>query len=113
MLLILIMLEEFVHGRKHPIRDIAMAFQIFGRDVQTDVLKATGKLVKHVSDVPVSRIRAVEKLLQENRGAVGEIFKFTDPLPILGLLYPLVVFMKNGKVSPELLVAKPGNEQEN
>lgn len=111
-LLTLIMLEEFVHARKHPIRDIGMAFQIFGRDVQTDVLKATGKLVKHISDVPASRIRAVEKVLQENRGAVGEIFKFTDPLPILGLLYPLVVFLKNGKVSPELLVAKPGNEQE-
>ncbi len=110
-LLTLIMLQEFVDARKHPIQDIKQAFQVFGKDVQTDVLKATTRLFKDVADVPASRFRAVEKVLQENKGAVGEIFKFKDPLPILGLLYPMTVFLKNGKISPDLLVSKPGNEQ--
>ena len=34
-----------------------------------------------------------------------------DPLPLLGLLYPLAVFVKNGKISRDMLVT--GAEKSN
>jgi predicted ATP-grasp superfamily ATP-dependent carboligase len=112
-LLTLILLQEFVNTRKNPIQDITQALQLFGKDARTDLVKASGQLFKDITDVPASRLRAVEEILHANKGAVGEIFKLKDPLPVLGLLYPLTVFLKNGKISPELLVSKPGNEQKN
>jgi hypothetical protein len=37
---------------------------------------------------------------------VSDVWRWDDPLPALGVLYPLAVFMKNGKVSTELLVSE-------
>lgn len=56
------------------------------------------------SITPAKRIEAVRKVLLENRGAVNELIRNDDPLPLLGLLYPLAVFLKNGKLSPDMLV---------
>ena len=33
-------------------------------------------------------------------------FRWEDPLPVLGVLYPLAVFLKHGKVSTGLLVSE-------
>jgi len=38
--------------------------------------------------------------------AVSDVWSWHDPLPALGVLYPLAVFLKNGKVSTELLVSE-------
>ncbi len=46
------------------------------------------------------------KLLDDHRGTVSDVWRWNDPLPALGVLYPLAVFMKNGKVSTELLVSE-------
>jgi len=55
---------------------------------------------------PHSRLQAVETVLKDEHGAIDELFKWKDPLPVLGLLYPLSVFIKHGKITPELLVSK-------
>lgn len=44
-------------------------------------------------------------LLHDHHGAVSDLFSWDDPRPALGVLYPLAVFMKNGKVNTELLVS--------
>jgi predicted ATP-grasp superfamily ATP-dependent carboligase len=53
-----------------------------------------------------NRFRAAHKVFSEERTAIDELFQWDDPLPMLGLLYPLTVFMKHGKITPELLIAK-------
>jgi predicted ATP-grasp superfamily ATP-dependent carboligase len=44
-------------------------------------------------------------LLQDHAHTVSDVFSWDDPLPSLGVLYPLAVFMKNGKVNTELLTS--------
>jgi biotin carboxylase len=44
-------------------------------------------------------------LLDQHHGAVSDLFSWDDPRPALGVLYPLAVFLKNGKVNTELLVS--------
>jgi hypothetical protein len=46
------------------------------------------------------------RLLEDHANTVSDVWSWRDPLPALGLLYPLAVFMKNGKVSTELLVSE-------
>ena len=46
------------------------------------------------------------KLLQDHRHTVSDVWRWNDPLPALGVLYPLAVFVKNGKISTELLVSE-------
>jgi predicted ATP-grasp superfamily ATP-dependent carboligase len=47
-----------------------------------------------------------KSLLNDHRHTVSDVWSWHDPLPALGVLYPLAVFMKNGKVSTELLVSE-------
>ena len=46
------------------------------------------------------------RLLNDHKHTVSDVWRWSDPLPALGVLYPLAVFMKNGKVSTELLVSE-------
>ena len=54
------------------------------------------------------RMKAVAKLIKEQRGAVNEYFWWSDPFPILGLIYPLMVYIKHGAITPELLIGEKG-----
>lgn len=44
-------------------------------------------------------------LLADHHNTVSDVLSTDDPLPALGILYPLAVFMKHGKISTELLVS--------
>ncbi len=46
------------------------------------------------------------RLLEDHRHTESDVWRWDDPRPALGVLYPLAVFMKNGKVSTELLVSE-------
>jgi predicted ATP-grasp superfamily ATP-dependent carboligase len=46
------------------------------------------------------------KLLHDHHNTVSDVWSWHDPLPALGILYPLAVFLKNGKVNTELLVSE-------
>jgi hypothetical protein len=44
-------------------------------------------------------------LLRDHHNTVSDVLSWNDPLPALGVLYPIAVFMKHGKLSTELLVS--------
>jgi predicted ATP-grasp superfamily ATP-dependent carboligase len=54
------------------------------------------------------RWRRLRTLLKDHRNSVSDVFRWEDPLPVLGVLYPLAVFLKHGKVSTGLLVSEAG-----
>jgi hypothetical protein len=60
---------------------------------------------KDAADVP-GRLERMKELFRDHRNAVSDVFKWEDPLPALGFLYPMAVFLKHGKVTTELLVSE-------
>jgi predicted ATP-grasp superfamily ATP-dependent carboligase len=61
--------------------------------------------LKHAVDVK-QRWQHAKTLLEDHRNTVSDVWSWHDPMAALGVLYPLAVFMKNGKVSTELLVSE-------
>jgi len=59
-------------------------------------------------DLFAGRGKDIAGLIKEQRGAVNEFFSWKDPLPVLGLAYPLMVYLKHGKITPELLIGEKG-----
>jgi predicted ATP-grasp superfamily ATP-dependent carboligase len=55
---------------------------------------------------PRQRWEHAKALLHDHRHTVSDVWSWHDPLPALGVLYPLAVFMKNGKITTELLVSE-------
>jgi predicted ATP-grasp superfamily ATP-dependent carboligase len=49
------------------------------------------------------RLERVRDLLTQNEGNVTMLFDADDPLPVLGLVYPLAVFVRHGKLSADVL----------
>jgi predicted ATP-grasp superfamily ATP-dependent carboligase len=60
---------------------------------------------KDATDVK-GRLERMKELFRDHRNSVSDVFKWEDPLPALGFLYPMAVFLKHGKVSTELLVSE-------
>lgn len=54
------------------------------------------------------RMKAVMKLTKTGWGAVNECFSWEDPFPILGFAYPLMVYLKHGAITQELLIGEKG-----
>jgi hypothetical protein len=63
-------------------------------------VESLGKIVN-----PVDRFKAVEEVIHKKQGSVNEMFTRKDPLPVLGLLYPVAVFLKHGRISSKILVS--------
>lgn len=61
--------------------------------------------LKQAVDVK-QRWQHAKSLLQDHRNTVSDVWSWHDPMAALGVLYPMAVFMKNGKVSTELLVSE-------
>lgn len=51
------------------------------------------------------RVEHARTLFRDHGHTVSDIWAWHDPLPALGLLYPLAVFLKHGKISTDLLVS--------
>lgn len=68
-------------------------------------LRAFVNNFKDAADVS-GRLERMKELFRDHRHAVSDVFKWEDPLPALGFLYPMAVFLKHGKVSTELLVSE-------
>ncbi len=68
-------------------------------------LRAFVNNFKDAADVS-GRMERIKELFRDHRHSVSDVFKWEDPLPALGVLYPLAVFLKHGKVSTELLVSE-------
>jgi len=68
-------------------------------------LRAFVNRFKDAVDVP-GRLDRIRDLFRDHEHAVSDVFKWEDPLPSLGFLYPMAVFLKHGRVSTELLVSE-------
>ncbi len=116
-LITMLMLQEFIEAKdlKGELRGL---FDDFKREFKKNQFRAVKKLVGQLPQTfnPAVRLKAVDNILKQNRDAVNELFKKHDPLPVLGLLYPLAVFVKNGRLSRDMLVTgagKSGNATDN
>jgi len=92
---------------KRPIQDIAKAYNEFHGEFKQDQLKAVKQLVGKIGTAlnPGERIKRLERILKDSK-AINEFFSWDDPLPLLGIMYPLMVFIQCGSISPELLIGK-------
>jgi predicted ATP-grasp superfamily ATP-dependent carboligase len=68
-------------------------------------LRAFVNNFKDAADVG-GRLERMKELFRDHRNSVSDVFKWEDPLPALGFLYPIAVFLKHGKVTTELLVSE-------
>ncbi len=102
-----LMVQEFIEA-KHPIDDIEAAFHTLKIHFKKHHFHAMNKFVKQLGKAvnPLDRFKAVEEVIHTKHGSVNEMFNWKDPLPVLGLLYPIAVFLKNGKISSKLLVSE-------
>jgi len=108
------MIQEYAEA-KDTKEELKEAFHEYARGKEKDRFKALDKLSDKVADAinPVERLKAVKKVVDENKGAVNELFKARDPLPLIGLLYPLAVFLRHGKISADMLVTGAGKSGDN
>jgi len=104
-------LQEFTEN-KEDTDELAAAFAYLREDFKKHHLKALNRVLKRLEYAATlkDRLKAVKKILHEERGAVNELFKWKDPFPLLGILYPLTIFIRHGKITSELLV--DGGEKE-
>jgi predicted ATP-grasp superfamily ATP-dependent carboligase len=57
---------------------------------------------------PKARLAEARRLFKEHEGNVYDILSSSDPLPALGMLYPLAVFLRHGKLNLELITGETG-----
>jgi predicted ATP-grasp superfamily ATP-dependent carboligase len=55
------------------------------------------------------RLERVRQVLEENRHNVSFLLEADDPLPVLGMIYPLTVFLRRGEVSADVLIGLSGD----
>ena len=55
-----------------------------------------------------ARISRAKELIEEHKHNVYDVLSSDDPLAALGILYPLAVFLRHGKVNMELLTGESG-----
>lgn len=76
----------------------------YGPGSRLHALRDFFERLKHDVDVK-GRWELARTLLHDHHNTVSDVLSWDDPLPALGVLYPLAVFMKHGKISTELLVS--------
>ena len=61
-----------------------------------------------------TRVSKAKQLIEEHKHNVYDVLSSDDPLAALGVLYPLAVFLRHGKVNMELLTGEsgPGGDDE-
>ncbi len=103
----LLMIQEFKEA-KHPLDEIEAAFHAFKIHFKKHHIHSMEKFIKQLAKAvnPIDRFKAVEKVLLQKHGSVNEMFNWIDPLPVLGLLYPIAVFLRYGRISPKILVSE-------
>ncbi len=69
----------------------------------SDGLKSLWAGLKEGLD-PEQRQAVLEGLLEEREATVSQLFADDDPRAALGLLYPLAIFLRRGKVTPGMMV---------
>ncbi len=104
-LVLLLALEEFIDAGKdgHAVATVYDKLHPEHKKRQFDAIKQLVEGIENKLD-PVDRLEAVMDVIKKSSGSLNEFFYADDPMPVLGLLYPLFIFLKHGSVSPQLLV---------
>jgi len=55
-----------------------------------------------------ARFNKAKQLLDEHKNNIYDVLSRDDPLAALGVLYPLAVFLRHGKVNLELITGEGG-----
>jgi predicted ATP-grasp superfamily ATP-dependent carboligase len=76
----------------------------YGPGSRLHALRDFFERLRHSGDLKARWEHALQ-LLADHHSTVSDVLSWNDPLPALGILYPLAVFMKHGKISTELLVS--------
>jgi hypothetical protein len=63
--------------------------------------------IKEYGDVK-ARAKKVKRLLEDHKDNIYDVLSRDDPLAALGVLYPLAVFLRHGKVNLELITGEGG-----
>jgi len=74
-------------------------------------IKALFNGVKEYFDVK-GRVQKSKQLLEDHKGNIYDILSKDDPQAALGVLYPLAVFLKHGKVNLELITGEGASGRE-
>ncbi len=75
---------------------------LFGDEPLWTKLISIGRALRENVDVK-RRLDHVRSVIEENRDNISSLIEEDDPLPALGMLYPIVVFLERGSVSAEIL----------
>ncbi len=67
--------------------------------------------LKQVTDFK-GRFEEIRQLISDHSRTVYDVLSLEDPLPALGILYLLAVFIKHGRISTELLVSEGATKSE-
>ena len=67
--------------------------------------------LKQVTDFK-GRFEEIRQLIGDHSRTVYDVLSLEDPLPALGILYLLAVFIKHGRISTELLVSEGATKSE-
>lgn len=91
-------------------KEIKEAMKELKNNFSHDKIKSTGDFIRKLAGAmsPKERFAKIFGLLHESRGATDEFFRWDDPMPTIGLLHPLLVFLKSGEASLDKLV--PGGK---
>jgi hypothetical protein len=95
--------DERTLGRLRRLRDEARAAA--RTDVRDLRLHPLWHALREAGD-PKDLKAVIREKLEEHEGAVDEILQGDDPWPALGVLYPLALMLKHGKVSLGLLTSE-------
>jgi predicted ATP-grasp superfamily ATP-dependent carboligase len=101
-------LQEIVHDEPR-LEQMRYAYRKFkGGYVKGNRRKALNRFLGSVKEgVDLKgRLERAKSLLRDHRNTVSDVFRWSDPAPALGFLYPLAVFIKHGRISTELLVSE-------
>ena len=69
--------------------------------------------LRHYFDVK-TRYNKARQLLDEHKDNIYDVLSRDDPFAALGVLYPLAVFLRHGKVNLELITGEgsPGDDEQ-
>ena len=101
-------LHEVIHDEPR-MEQMKYAFRkLKGGYVRGNRRKALRSFLRNLkSTVDVGgRWRRMRELFRDHKDTVSDVFRWNDPLPALGIFYPVAVFLKHGKVTTELLVSE-------
>jgi predicted ATP-grasp superfamily ATP-dependent carboligase len=75
-----------------------------GGGTAADLLRTLGADLRRGLRERAERLDHVQEIVEAHGSSVLEVLDKDDPGPVLGLLYPLAIFVEHGEITPELLV---------